>query len=592
MIKSDLTALLQAALHLHRQDEFELAEKKYQHILKLDPNHSDALHGYAFLLVQMGKAQVAVSLLEAAIKKEPDNPVFYNSLGNVNMQLKAYGEAEKYYQKAIEKQPDYAEAYNNLGNAYVKQSKLKKAVTAYVKATHCQPDYVDAHYHLALALIKQAQTDAAITVLQTVLTLYPLHLLARLQLANLYLEREELDSAITQYLFILDKQPEHMYARINLGAAYLKNKEYEQALAQFNTAIQVDSRNIEARQNLAATFLNLDRFDQAIYHYLECLKQCEATPEINYNLGVALMHQGHLDKALTYFHAVLDTLTDHVDALANIAACLIKLNRRQEALDIYKKIQGINPNDDYVNFMLHALQQDALVKQAPQTYVTQLFDNYANHFDSHAKGGLQYRVPELIYERIKTQDGLSPPPWHLLDLGCGTGLAMQPFRDDHLVHHAVGVDLSPKMIMRAEQSHLYDACFTMDINAYLAQCELTFDGVIAADSLVYIGDLSPLFASIVQVMKPNAWFVFTTERAEPGCTQNQAVHEIDTLEKVGYRLTPFGRFAHSRTYLESVLTENQLQVISFSDVILRMHQDKPLMGYLVLAKFESPSQVC
>lgn len=58
----------------------------------------------------------------------------------------------------------------------------------------------------------------------------------------------------------------------------------------------------------------------------------------------------------------------------------------------------------------------------PPAFVETLFDQYADHFDDHLLGALDYAVPEIIAQEAR--EYYSPAnPVRILDLGCGTGLA-------------------------------------------------------------------------------------------------------------------------------------------------------------------------
>lgn len=58
----------------------------------------------------------------------------------------------------------------------------------------------------------------------------------------------------------------------------------------------------------------------------------------------------------------------------------------------------------------------------PPAFVETLFDQYADHFDEHLVGALDYAVPEMIAQAARDYYALQNPV-RILDLGCGTGLA-------------------------------------------------------------------------------------------------------------------------------------------------------------------------
>ena len=123
----------------------------------------------------------------------------------------------------------------------------------------------------------------------------------------------------------------------------------------------------------------------------------------------------------------------------------------------------------------------------------------------------------------------------MLDLGCGTGLLGEQFRNITRTMH--GVDISDKMLQKARQKGLYDHLFTEEINLFLTSSQPgTYDLLIAADVFNYIGTLEALFTAAYRASTADALFCFSVEDLSDG---------PDLL-----RLQKSGRFAHSHHYIE------------------------------------------
>ena len=101
---------------------------------------------------------------------------------------------------------------------------------------------------------------------------------------------------------------------------------------------------------------------------------------------------------------------------------------------------------------------------------------------------------------------------HMLDLGCGTGLAGMAFRP--LVRRLTGIDLSPAMVARARAKQVYDRLDTDDLVQFLAAEQSNggvYDLVVAADVFVYLFDLAPVATAVAKVLRPDGLFAFTVE---------------------------------------------------------------------------------
>jgi predicted TPR repeat methyltransferase len=149
----------------------------------------------------------------------------------------------------------------------------------------------------------------------------------------------------------------------------------------------------------------------------------------------------------------------------------------------------------------------------PQAYVQALFDQYARRFEVALVDDLFYRGPELLFRAVLSVRAAARKPAFFkraIDLGCGTGLAATAFAKE--VDEFVGVDLSPRMIERARAGGLYAGLEVADMLDFLrAQPDASADLVLAADAMVYIADLAPVFHEAARVLMPGGLLAFTTE---------------------------------------------------------------------------------
>jgi predicted TPR repeat methyltransferase len=142
-------------------------------------------------------------------------------------------------------------------------------------------------------------------------------------------------------------------------------------------------------------------------------------------------------------------------------------------------------------------------------YVAALFDDYAPRFEGHLVQALGYRGPALVAAAIaQAAPGRRFP--RVLDLGCGTGLAGNALRP--LAGWLGGCDLSGAMLERARARGIYDRLTRSDLHAALAAEEPgSLELVVAADVLIYVPDLAPVFAGAARALAPGGLFALTTQ---------------------------------------------------------------------------------
>lgn len=197
--------------------------------------------------------------------------------------------------------------------------------------------------------------------------------------------------------------------------------------------------------------------------------------------------------------------------------------------------------------------------RSPPGYVRHLFDQFSTGYDGVMLGELGYRAHLILRELadlvLTKRRGLS-----VLDLGCGTGLAGAAFAG--IARRLDGVDLSPRMIEQARARDIYDRLTVGDLESVLAEDGSSYDLILAADTLVYIGDLGPTFRGAHRRLKPGGFFLCTVERQSDD----------------GFALGPKRRYHHSEDYLRQEAARVGLDVMAVLQCTPREDAKKPVEG--------------
>lgn len=320
------------------------------------------------------------------------------------------------------------------------------------------------------------------------------------------------------------------------GKAAMQSGDFQVARFHFETLIQLDPSITAAHFNAGSCALKLQDFESASFHYQNALN-LEADAETHFNLGWLGAKRGQYEWARRHYESALQLNPRHFESHFNLGLLAAESGVTELGIFHLKVALSLQASEQ-VQYHLDRLEGKAR-RSIPEEHVRDLFDQYADHFDHHLLE-LQYRVPQEIGRMLT--EGLNSSAlksMSVLDLGCGTGLIGEILKGD--VACMQGVDISPSMIQKAKEKGVYQSLEVAEIFEYLSRNSLKQDLIIAADVLVYFGDLDPLFNLLKTQMKPNSDFIFSVE------------NETDGGEK--YRFQSSGRFTHNHKYVKSIVTE-------------------------------------
>jgi rhomboid protease GluP len=124
-------------------------------------------------LLQSGKYDQALPLLQSAVQHEPGLAAAQFGLGFAYMKLKRNAEAETAFRNVLKLKPDLAGAHYNLGVIYWRQDQLDQALLELQRAAASDPKDPEAPYVLGMIFLQKNDPAHAIQWLQKALALKP-----------------------------------------------------------------------------------------------------------------------------------------------------------------------------------------------------------------------------------------------------------------------------------------------------------------------------------------------------------------------------------------------------------------------------------
>lgn len=152
-------------------------------------------------------------------------------------------------------------------------------------------------------------------------------------------------------------------------------------------------------------------------------------------------------------------------------------------------------------------------------------DKVADKFNEWAAEGRDAGMEENhgeVVRKVVAELGISPGD-KILDLGCGNGWATRLLAKSNAGVQAVGIDVAPQMIARADELHSFTIRARYDLGKFeeLEFEDGEFTRVFSMEALYYAVDLEKALAETVRVLKPGGKIDVVVDHYK----ENEASHD-------------------------------------------------------------------
>ncbi|MEJ2199926.1 MAG: PEP-CTERM system TPR-repeat protein PrsT [Desulfuromonadaceae bacterium] len=382
------------------QGKKEQALQAYQQITAIDPNDVGALYMTGMLYLDIGKQEQAQQIADKLLTRFPKHPA--------GSRLK--------------------------GMLFYVQGNYENATIELRKSLQSMND-IGGHYFLGLAEYRAGRYELALSQFQAALDLQPSHAQSRLMVAMTLLQQKRLEDSINQASRVLREDEQNAMAHNVLGSAYLAKGEYDKAMEHLDRAVALDPSLADVYMKKG--LFNLSQGDRAEAE-IELNRAVEAAPEVlntrfllvslylrqqNYAGAIETLQAGltgTAEDALLYNYmaaayfaqkkpeeavqalvkakaAKMDYLTPYF----NLANYYISAGKRQEAIEEYRAILKIDPQQIKALISLaslHEIMGDSVAAKSDyeKARATETIDGYLALAGYLLRSGEKAKMTEVV----------------------------------------------------------------------------------------------------------------------------------------------------------------------------------------------------
>ena len=296
-------------LAAHQSGRLAEAEAIYTGILRLAPDHFNALHFLGVLAIQDNRPDEGIRLIRHALTINPSDANAHFNLAKALHLAGHHAESLTLYDRTIALNPAHTEAHLGRGAVLQHLERYQEALASYEAAIRLKPDYAGAHVNRGLVLHTLGRTDAALASQDIALKLRP-------------------------------DDPNGHFHRGN----YLRGlQRREEALLSLEQAIRLRPGYPEALANRAVILRELGRYEEALADQDKAIAAQPGLPGARSNRGAILQEMGRPAEALAAFDEAIADNPDSAGTWSNRGVVLMELRRLAESDASFERAIALDP---------------------------------------------------------------------------------------------------------------------------------------------------------------------------------------------------------------------------------------------------------
>lgn len=334
-----------------RNGNCDEAIKYYAEAIKLDPNSFVAQANAGNCYLKLGKPEMALGFLKAAVNLRASDPLVHYVLGIAYIGTKQPTDAIKALESSLQLDPKLIHAHIALAEIYSNLSKYDDEIRELTAASKLREDDPIIFLNLGRANLNAGYWKNAIEYLNRSLALKPTAE-TYTDLGNAYAKLNDNEAALQAYTEALKLNSESELTHYNLGVGLRELGRHRDAAVAFKRATEIKKDFREAVFNLALEYQDLGESEKFLDTMIEALRLDPGNLAVIGKYGLALRDNLKFVEAIEPLKRVSDSHPGDVEELYLLGNTYLMAQKYDEAIKTLSRVLVLQPN--------HADAQDRL----------------------------------------------------------------------------------------------------------------------------------------------------------------------------------------------------------------------------------------
>ncbi|HUN67126.1 MAG TPA: tetratricopeptide repeat protein [Bacteroidota bacterium] len=349
-----LQHFLDGSLH-DQKGEYAQGILEYQEALRYSQDPA-IYHAMAKDYAILGKNERAIESGAEAVKRDPDNRIYRETLAEIYINALEYDKALGEFEQIVKLDSSGREDWSNM--AHLTQMKNPdKALSIYRKIIERFGPDQDSYFQMARIYESQNKLAEATDAISGMLKLDPGNFELEKSLGDLYLRQDSVDAALRIYTGLVEQHPEQVEVRAAIAHADLVKQDYQHAAEQFDIVLKRDTLSADDQISFGRVFVTFIQKDSLVAPYaLTMFKKIQGNYPDDWRpyLFIAMIEQVLRDDsaALVNFSKVRAMEPSNPDSWMGIAGVFYDRGNLDSTIAILDEAKRVIPDEFRVYFLL------------------------------------------------------------------------------------------------------------------------------------------------------------------------------------------------------------------------------------------------
>ena len=327
------------AVRLKEKGELDAAFDLYSHCLDIDPRSASVQYELAQFYMYLGQLQKGEDLLREAVKIEPDNYWYKQTLASQYRKRGENGLAVEVIEDMVERFPSRLEPLMELVDLYSRLKDYEKVIYSLDRLEKLDGKSEQISMEKFRMYLQMGDSERAFTEIESLAQEYPYEMRYLTILGDVYLENGKNDEAYAIFQKVLKEEPGYAPAMLSMASYYEKQGQDSLYQAQLDSVLLNGKVESEMKLNIMRQLIvRSERGDKdstkIVGLFDSILKQEQNNADMAMLAAQYLLSKKMNEKAITVLHQIVEIDPENKPAYLQLLNFAISKNDLDEVVRI------------------------------------------------------------------------------------------------------------------------------------------------------------------------------------------------------------------------------------------------------------------